>query len=328
MRTLPAALVVLGLVTVGLAGCSLPAASSDCSRPAVSDPDVMDLVDVTGETDAAPDVEVRTPLRAPGLAFEDVVTGEGEAITTPDQLVVIDVSLFSGATGDALVATPYDGDLSRVYPVSQWTQNFPGFEQALQCATEGSRVAVALAPGEIEAQSAASLGLAEDDTAVAVIDVRRVFLPAANGRDQFNTGNGMPTVVRAPGGRPGLIIPDGAPPQDLRIQTIKKGSGPEVTGDQPVRVHYTGVVWGEDAAFDNTWDSQPAQVTLDSVVPGFARALEGQTVGSQMLVVIPPELGYGDKAQGAIPAGSTLVFVIDILGLDAAPPDNAAPPQG
>ncbi len=54
---------------------------------------------------------------------------------------------------------------------------------------------------------------------------------------------------------------------------------------------------------------------------GFAQALKGQTVGSQILVVIPPSLGYGDKTTSSIPAGSTLVFVIDVLGVDtpAAP---------
>ena len=65
-----------------------------------------------------------------------------------------------------------------------------------------------------------------------------------------------------------------------------------------------------------TWDGEPASLTLDAVVPGFAQALEGQTVGSQVMVVVPPDSGYGDAAQGEIPANSTLVFVIDILGLD------------
>jgi peptidylprolyl isomerase len=317
VRKIPAVLAVLGLATVGLAGCSLPG-STDCSRPAVSDPDVMDLVEVTGSTDDEPDVEVFTPLRASQLAFQDVERGDGTVITTTDQLVVLDVALFSGATGEKLVATPYDGDLSRVFPVSQWTQGFPGFEDALTCAAEGSRVAVALAPDDLTPESAASLGLEEDDSAVAVIDVRKVYLAAADGQDQFNSGNGLPAVVRAPDGRPGLIIPDGAPPQDIAIQTLKKGSGPVVTGDEPVRVHYTGVVWGEDDPFDSTWGAEPASMTLDGVVPGFAQALEGQTVGSQVLVVIPPELGYGDEEQGSIPADSTLVFVIDILGIDAA----------
>jgi peptidylprolyl isomerase len=55
------------------------------------------------------------------------------------------------------------------------------------------------------------------------------------------------------------------------------------------------------------------------MIPGFAEALDGKTVGSQVLVVIPPDQGYGDQAQGPIPADSTLVFVVDILGIDQAP---------
>ena len=43
------------------------------------------------------------------------------------------------------------------------------------------------------------------------------------------------------------------------------------------------------------------------------QAMVGQTIGSQVLMVIPPNLGYGDTAQGSIPANSTLIFVVDIL---------------
>ena len=50
---------------------------------------------------------------------------------------------------------------------------------------------------------------------------------------------------------------------------------------------------------------------------GFAEALEGKTVGSQVLAVIPPDQGYGDQGSGAVPGDATLVFVIDILGIDA-----------
>lgn len=320
MRKIPAALVVLGLVTVGLTGCSLSgSSSSDCSRPEVSDSGVMDLIDVTGDTDQQPEVDVRTPLHAPDLAFEDVVTGEGTPITAENQLIVVDIALFDGTTGDPVVSTAYDGDLSRVSSLSQWTTNFPGFEDALHCATEGSRVAIALSPDDMGPDVAAGFGLEDDDTVVAVVDVRKVYLAAADGQNQFNSGFGLPTVVRAPDGRPGLIIPDGAPPSDLVVQTLKKGTGPEVTGDDAVRVHYTGVVWGENEAFDSTWDDTPVSVTADGVVPGFAQAIEGQTVGSQVLVVVPPDQGYGDEAHGAVPAGSTLVYVIDILGIDVAP---------
>jgi peptidylprolyl isomerase len=46
------------------------------------------------------------------------------------------------------------------------------------------------------------------------------------------------------------------------------------------------------------------------------QALDGVKVGSQVIAVIPPDLGYGDVDQGSIPAGSTLIFVIDVLGKD------------
>jgi len=320
VRKIPAALVVLGLVTVGLAGCSLPgSSSSDCSRPEVSDADVMKLIEVSGDTDDQPEVDLYTPLRAPHLAYEDVVTGDGTAITADNQLMVIDVALFNGTTGEPIVATAYDGDLSRVSSPSQWTTNFPGFGEALDCATEGSRIAVAMAPEDLGPDVAAGFGVQDDDTIVAVIDLRKVYLAAADGQNQFNSGFGLPSVVRAPDGQPGLIIPDGAAPSELTIQTLKKGTGPTVTADDAVRVHYTGVVWGEKETFDSTWGDEPKSVTADSVVPGFAKAIEGQTVGSQVLVVVPPDQGYGDDATGPVPGGSTLVYVIDILGIDAPP---------
>lgn len=321
MRKIPAALAVLGLTTLGLAGCSLLPGASDCSRPAVSDPDVMELITVTGDVADEPDVEVYTPLSVQQLAYEDVVTGDGTAITTDNQLMVVDVAVVNGATGQPIVSTAYDGDLSRVSSPAQWATTFPGFEEALDCATEGSRIAIAMSPDDLGDGVASSFELEEGDSIVTVVDVRKVYLAAANGQNQFNSGFGLPSVVRAPDGRPGLIIPEGAPPADVVVQTLKKGSGDEVTGEQPVRVHYTGVVWGEDEPFDTTWDSEAASLTLDAVVPGFAEALEGQTVGSQVMVVIPPEQGYGEEGQGAIPGGSTLVFVIDILGLDAPAPE-------
>ena len=296
--------------------------SSDCSRPSVSDPEVMKLVEVSGDLEDKPEVEVHTPLKVSELAYEDVVTGEGTAITSPNQLMVVDISLFNGTTGEPIISTSYDGDLSQVTSPAGWSGNFPGFEEALDCATEGSRIAVALSPDDMSPDVSLGFELDETDSVVAVIDVRKVYLAAADGQNQFNSGFGLPSVVRAPDGRPGLIIPDGTPPSDLVVQTLKKGDGEVVTGDQPVRVHYTGVVWGEDETFETTWDGEAASVDLENAPPGFADALTGQTVGSQVLVVVPPDQAYGDDAHGAIPAGSTLVYVIDILGIDAAPPQE------
>ena len=318
VRKISASLAVLGLVGVALVGCSASGAAA-CPRPAASTPALSDLVEVSGPIDDEPDVDIRTPLRASDDRFVDVETGQGTPITTDDQLVVLDLSLFSGETGENLVSSPYDGELTRITPMTQWTQLIPGLGNALHCTAEGSRIVVTIPPGGIDPEAASGLGVTDDESSIAVVDVRKVYLPAANGTAQFNADRGVPTVVRAPDGRPGIIVPDAAAPSELIVQTLLKGDGPEVTGDVPVRVHYTGITWDERAVFDTSWDGEARPLELDALIPGFAEALQGQTVGSQVLAVIPPDQGYGAQGSGSVPPDATLVFVVDILGLDPAP---------
>jgi peptidylprolyl isomerase len=162
----------------------------------------------------------------------------------------------------------------------------------------------------------------EDDSVVAVLDIRKVFLAKAEGAEQFNVDRGVPSVVRAPDGRPGIIVPDAEPPAEVVVQTLIKGTGPEVTGDEAVRVHETGLTWADREIFETTWDDGPKSIDLSTMLPAYADALIGQPVGSQVLIVIPPDQGYGAEGQGPAPADSTLVFVVDILGVDQVPVDR------
>lgn len=314
VRKTPAIAAILGLLALTLVGCS--AAGSGCERPSGADAESAALVTVTGSTDSVPKIDAYSPLHTDELSFWDVVTGEGTPITTSDQLVVLDVALVDAKTGKPITATPYDGDLSRAFALSRWESSFPAFGEALQCATPGTRVAMILPPGSISADITSNLGLGAKDSAVAVVDVRKVYLAKADGQNQYISGGGMPTVVRAPNGRPGIIIPDSAPPADLVVQVLKKGDGEVVTGDKPVRVAYTGVSWSTRSVTDTTWDGEPASVELKTGPSGFDKALTGQTVGSQVLVSVPPEV----SSDGATSKGSTTVYVIDILGIDAPAP--------
>ena len=310
MRKIPAALAILGLATVGLAGCSLPGAS-DCSRPA-SDEETLDLIQVSGSTDAAPEVELYTPFHASESSFADVEHGGGDvAITSNDQLVVIDLTLFSGDTGESLVSTAYNGDLSQPVPLSQWAEPLPVLEDALQCASEGSRIAIAVGPDGIDPAAAGSVGLAEGDSAVAVVDVRKVYRPAADGALQFNSGMGLPAVVRAPDGTPGVVVPDGEAPEEVVVQTLKKGDGPVVEDDSTVRAHVLAVGWDDKEQLNSTWETaQPQSIPL-SGDEAMSEILVGQTVGSQVMAVVPAEDGGTEQAT---------VFVFDILGLDEPAP--------
>lgn len=310
MRKIPAVFAVLGLTAVGLAGCAIPAPTQACPRPAPADSAVTDLVTVTGEVGAKPTVSVPTPFHADEVAYEDLVTGTGPALDSNGQLMVVDITIVGGTPEATPVDTGYTGDLSLVGTFDGWTTTIPAFETALECATEGSRIVVAIPPGGIEAETAASLGIAEDESAVAVVDLQKVYLSRATGSLVYNDALGLPTVVRAPDGRPGVIVPDNAAPEDLVVQTLIKGDGPEVTGDQAVFVAYTSVDWADRTVIKTTWDANPEAVSFGTDAPAFAEALEGATVGSQLLVVLPPAEGE---------EGSTEVYVIDILGLAAAP---------
>ena len=318
MRKLPAVLAVLGLAAAALVGCSSSPAAG-CTSPTSATTSALDLISVTGDVGDKPDVEVHTPFHVTRAQYTEVASGSGTPIVSTDQLVVLDISLLDGSTGKTVATSRYDGDLSNPVALHRLIDSIPPLKGALHCAAAGSRVVVALAPGQVEERTASSFGLSKKDSAIAVVDVRKVYLGRADGALQYNARPGMPSVVRAPSGRPGIIVPDGAPPTDLAVEVLEKGRGDVVSGDDPVRVHYTGVLWSDKSVFDTTWDGEPKSLTLSATVPGFADAVKGQTVGSQILVVVPPDQGYGATGKGAVPANSTLVFVVDILGIDAAP---------
>ncbi|WEG10580.1 hypothetical protein PU630_08595 [Microbacterium horticulturae] len=319
MRKIPAALAVLSLTAVALVGCaSSNDPSASCPRATDAGSSTMNLISVTGSQDSAPKVEVDTPLHAKTTQFTDVVAGHGNVpITSDAQMIVLDVALISATTGKTIVTTAYDGDQSTVYPVSQWVQSFPAFEKALHCATAGTRTAVAIAPGGVPEASLTSLGMSSDDSLVAVLDVRKVYLAAANGRSVYNDGFGLPAVVRAPGGRPGVIVPAGTAPKELKIQLLKRGDGAKVSADRPALLQYTIVNWSDKSVASTTWDSQAEFVTLSTKSKGFQKAVEGQTVGSQVLAVIPP-------ADGESGVKDTQIAVIDILGIG---PDTSTSAQ-
>ncbi len=109
-------------------------------------------------------------------------------------------------------------------------------------------------------------------------------------------------------------------PSGLTIVDVASGSGTAQKGDI-VLVHYTGRLQSNGKKFDSSLDHpdrQPMQLKLGagSVIKGWEEGIVGMKVGDKRQLIIPPSLGYGDKAQGDdIPANSTLVFDIELVGL-------------
>jgi hypothetical protein len=112
----------------------------------------------------------------------------------------------------------------------------------------------------------------------------------ATGKDVDPTP-GMPTVKLDDNGKPSVKIPDGDAPAETKVAVLKQGDGATVASGDLVVVQYLGVKWSDGKEFDSSWsrDAAPTQFQTTGVVAGFQKALEGQKVGSQVVVVMPPE---------------------------------------
>lgn len=102
---------------------------------------------------------------------------------------------------------------------------------------------------------------------------------------------------------------------DVRYQDINIGSGATVAPGQSVAVIYRGWLTSGKLFDENTSVVKPLsfQIGQHSVISGFEQGVVGMKVGGRRRLIIPPSLGYGDKSAGTIPAGSLLVFEVELL---------------
>lgn len=314
MRKLVSIAVTAGLL-VTLSACSAaPSVFAGCEPTGNAA-----LVSADAAFGNDPKATFPTPLVSTAAELAVLEPGEGDRIAD-GAAVDIFLSIYDGETGEALQSQ--NGALTAVSLRTFVNGRFP-FTAALHCTSVGARVVTT--GTQTQLFGADGLGLPDDPTIVVVTDVDASYLGRANGVDQLPQA-GFPSIVLAPDGRPGFTFPATDPPSELMIANLKAGNGAVVQEGDSVIVNYAGILWGEKETFDSSWDSgAPATLvaadftTTDDqsgVVPGFAQALIGQKVGSQVLVVIPPEFGYpAGSAPAAIGEDATLVFVFDVLGI-------------
>lgn len=275
----------------------------------------VESVSVAENFGVKPEASFPTPLEGDGIQTKILVAGDGPKISGSQQ-VLLHFAAYNATTGDELQSSEFGSD--QVIPQMLAPGAQPDFCHALSGATGGSRVAVLLDPANAHGGAGIpSLAVSETDSVLFVFDIVDVLLARAEGEAKPAEA-GFPTVILAPSGQPGLQIPNTDAPAEFKRSILIEGDGEEIVIGDTVSVHYSGFLWSDGTQFDSSWTKgQPAQfgVSTDSVIEGFVKSLEGVKVGSQVIAIIPPELGYGDQAQGSIPPGSTLIFVIDVLGI-------------
>ena len=112
----------------------------------------------------------------------------------------------------------------------------------------------------------------------------------------------------------------------LQITDRTVGSGAQATAGKTVSVHYTGWLYDGKAAdrhgtkFDSSRDrGEPFKFAIGAgqVIRGWDEGVQGMQPGGQRRLVVPADLGYGDRgAGGVIPPGATLVFDVELLAIE------------
>lgn len=315
MRTRPLALLSLAAAAaLVLAGCTSSApdaspsptstgdAAGDLCAAAAPTGEAVESVDVTGDVGSAATVDFAAPLTIDAAERALLVEGGGDPLADGD-LVNYALTIFDATTGEESASEGYDEDLLPVQ-VSVGT----GPDQFFGCAPIGSRIVMAVPGSE------------SSPAAVWVLDVLGTTDAVATGEEQ-DAPDGFPTVVLDDTGKPTVTLPEGDIPTEFEKATLKKGDGAVVEAGDSVLVQYHGVSWNSGEVFDESWGNQAFSFsTSGGVVQGFADAVVGETVGSQVIAILPPSAAYGEgEINEEDLTGQTLVFVVDILAA-ATPP--------
>jgi FKBP-type peptidyl-prolyl cis-trans isomerase len=294
---------------VALAGCG---SSSSSSGPAVA---------VSGTFAKSASITIPSQKANSSLTVKTLIQGNGPALGKTDSFVGdYAVYIWSGTTHKLAQST-----FQTKSPALFTGQLLPGLETALRGKKMGSRVLAVIPPKDGYGKTGNSqAGVKATDTLVFVVDMLKDFTAkdSASGTQVSNGGGTLPTVTATPGSAPVIKIPSsGKPPSALVAKTLIKGSGSAVTKGQTVVAQYVGVIWRTGKVFDASWTrGQPFGFTIaatpSQVIPGWDKGLIGQTVGSRVMLVIPPADGYGKtgNSRAGIKGTDTLVFVVDILG--------------
>ncbi|MGW1283775.1 FKBP-type peptidyl-prolyl cis-trans isomerase [Streptomyces sp. NPDC001118] len=328
-RSLLLAAVPAGLVTLAACGDNKSASSKASASPSPSVPSAPPPKMVEGPLPAVTAGtkfgEKPTVAKGPGapsknLAVKTLIAGSGRTVAENDFIQ----ANYLGQIWDT--AKVFDNSYDKKRPlVLQLAAGgvIDGWRYALAGRKTGSRIQIAVPPtwgygkeGEPQA------GIKGTDTLVFVIDLIDSFnsKSSVKGKPVAQTDAALPKVAtNTDGDVPKVTVPKTAPPKKLVSTYVLEGDGPELKSDQAVLCQFQGLVWDGGKTFQRTYGSgrlsQFALEQMQQAVKGLAQGLTGKKVGSRVLIVVPPELGYGDTppSGGVIKKGSTLVFTVDIL---------------
>ncbi|MDR1295279.1 MAG: FKBP-type peptidyl-prolyl cis-trans isomerase [Bifidobacteriaceae bacterium] len=303
-------------VALLIAGCGSPSDSlpSIAPMPEYSEMDqqMLSLIEWQEDDGGVPVLLFEPPLDVLEPATRVIWEGDGAEIDEGDP-IMFQFVVFDGQDGSVVDSTYEQEEPESLVVTADTTE--ATLMEALVGLKEGARLIYAT-PGtySAEAESGESASPTPTGGRFLAITVELVAeLPTEASGEPVPPVEGLPTVSDGENG-PTIDIPDTEAPTELISQDLILGTGAGVEEDQTAVVRYTGWLW-DGTPFASNWaETTAAALPVSAMLGGWRDGIVGHAVGSRVLTIVPPALGYGGAGNEAVPPGATLVFVTDILG--------------
>jgi peptidylprolyl isomerase len=305
---------VLVLSLLGLAACG--SGSSDSEEGGAS----LSSVTIEGKQGEKPKVTFDGRLDGSKEETETLVKGDGETVADGDT-VQANWWIGNGFTEKEAQSTYAEGGAPQSVEVSK--DILPFLRETMIGHKVGDRVVLLTSAEKAYGESGnASIGIGNKDSVLAIVDImgRKETVPPLDGPqgEEKKPASWAPTLVEKDGVITGLDFTDAHKPSGKLIATtLVKGDGAKVKAGQTLTVDYLGQVYDAKQPFDESYSGEPAEfpIGVGQVIKGWDDRLVGRTVGSRVILEIPPADGYPDgNPDAGIKKTDTLFFVVDILG--------------
>jgi FKBP-type peptidyl-prolyl cis-trans isomerase len=304
---------VLALSLLGLAACGSDSSDADEGGAPLSS------VTIAGKQGEEPKVTFDGRLDPSEEETEVLVEGDGDEVADGDT-VSVDWWVGNGFTEEQAQSTYESGPQS----VELADDTLPFLRETLIGNQVGDRVVLLTSAEDAFGEGGRpDIGIGNKDAVLFVVDIMGTSetvppLDGPQGEDKKPAG-WAPTLIEEDGVITGLDFSTAHQPTGKLIATtLVKGDGPKVKSGQTLTVDYLGQVYNADEPFDESYSGEPAEfpIGVGQVIKGWDERLVGRTVGSRVILEIPPADGYGKQGneQAGIKGTDTLFFVVDILG--------------
>ncbi|WP_460764029.1 FKBP-type peptidyl-prolyl cis-trans isomerase [Nocardiopsis oceani] len=288
--------------------------------------------EISGEVGETPSVDFPEAPDFDSVESHVITSGSGGTVALHDLVASHQVIYEWGPDGYVRESYSSYEESPLLLSVSALAEVAPEAAEAFEGEEVGTRLAMVFPPshsalspdpeGEVEAD--------EHDTSTLfiydIVDRYEAGLTVDQEENEavFDGEGELPDVHVPQGRQPQLTVPDTDLPEELTTTTLVEGNGESATAESTVITQFQALTWDDGAEFDSTWEygASPKNFALEpaSVIEGWLDGLEGVKAGSRVMLIVPPDMGYGSGGNETVDVGrdETLVYVIDIV--DVIPP--------